>query len=82
MTEENRSITIDGVEHEFASLSEDQRQVVLHVQRADQKIQEMQELVAILTTGRQAYINDLGKALNGGDGGDEFTDNVTPMETN
>tara|TARA_Y100001951_G_C11154867_1_gene191349 strand:+ start:28 stop:270 length:243 start_codon:yes stop_codon:yes gene_type:complete len=78
MTE--KTITIDGVEHEFESLSDDQRQVVLHVQRADNKIQEMQELVAILTTGRQAYINDLGKALNA-DGGTEFTaDNVTPID--
>ncbi len=58
------TITIDGVEHNVDNLSDDQKNVIGHVQVADQEIARMHQLIAVLTTGRQAYINELGQALN------------------
>ena len=69
------TVTIDGVVHEIDSLSEQHRVVMGHVQVADQEIAKMQNMIAILTTGRQAYINELGKELNGTD--QEFTDDAS-----
>ena len=65
------TITIDGVEHPVDALTEEHRTVIGHVQVADQEIAKLQNLIAILTTGRQAYINELGKELNGTE--EEFT---------
>jgi hypothetical protein len=69
------TVTIDGVVHNIDSLSEQHRVVMGHVQVADQEIAKLQNLIAILTTGRQAYINELGKELNGTD--QEFTDEAS-----
>ena len=68
------TITIDGVEHEIDRLNEDQKYVIGHVQIADQEINRMHQLIAVLTTGRQAYINELGQALNDDDGEDFVED--------
>jgi flagellar biosynthesis/type III secretory pathway chaperone len=69
------TVTIDGVVHEIDSLSDQHKVVMGHVQVADQEIAKLQNLIAILTTGRQAYINELGKELNGKD--QEFTDDAS-----
>ena len=45
-----------------------------HIQVADQEIARLQTNIAILTTGRQAYINQLGEELNKSD--PEFTPEV------
>ena len=58
------TITIDGVEHNVDNISDDKKNVIGHVQVADQEIARMHQLIAVLTTGRQAYINELGQALN------------------
>ena len=71
MSEEATTITIDGVEHAIADLSEEHKQVLGHVQVADQEIQRLNNLIAIVSTGKQAYINQLGKELNGKE--DKFT---------
>ena len=68
------TITIDGVEHDIDRLNEDQKNVIGHVQVADQEINRMHQLIAVLTTGRQAYINELGQALNQDDGEDFVED--------
>ena len=68
------TITIDGVEHDIDRLNEDQKNVIGHVQIADQEINRMHQLIAVLTTGRQAYINELGQALNDDDGEDFVED--------
>ena len=67
------TITIDGVEHNVDKLSEDQKNVMSHVQIADTEIARMHQLIAVLTTGRQAYINELGQALNQDDN-EDFVD--------
>ena len=58
------TITIDGVEYEIDQLSEEHRNVINHMQIADQEIARLQTMIAILSTGRQAYINQLGDELN------------------
>tara|TARA_B100001123_G_C14655003_1_gene767183 strand:+ start:39 stop:272 length:234 start_codon:yes stop_codon:yes gene_type:complete len=75
MTEEQQpipTITVDGVEHVIDDLSDEHRTVIQHIQAADQEIQRLQNLIAILSTGRQSYINELGKELNGAE--QEFTE--------
>ena len=67
-----QSITIDGVEHLIENLSDEQKNVVGHVQIADQELTRLNNLVAIISTGRQAYINQLGNELNKKE--DEFED--------
>ena len=61
---EGQTITIDGVIHELSTLSQEQLQIVHHCQRADQEMTRLQDLMAIISTGRQQYINELGKQLN------------------
>ena len=68
------TVTIDGVEHDIEALSDDQKNVMGHVQIADQEIARMHQLIAVLTTGRQAYINELGQALNKEDDEDFIED--------
>tara|TARA_Y200000002_G_scaffold309896_1_gene266482 strand:+ start:1285 stop:1518 length:234 start_codon:yes stop_codon:yes gene_type:complete len=58
------TITIDGVEYEIDQLSEEHKNVINHMQVADQEIQRLNTMIAILSTGRQAYINQLGEELN------------------
>ncbi len=72
MSEMKQSITIDGVEHLLENLSDEQKNIIGHVQAADQEIARLNNLVAIVSTGRQAYINQLGEELNKKE--DEFKD--------
>ena len=72
MSEMKQSITIDGVEHLLENLSDEQKNIIGHVQVADQEIARLNNLVAIVSTGRQAYINQLGEELNKKE--DEFKD--------
>ena len=72
MSEIKQSITIDGVAHLLENLSDDQKNIIGHVQAADQEIARLNNLVAIVSTGRQAYINQLGEELNKTE--DEFKD--------
>ena len=72
MSEMKQSITIDGVEHLLENLSDEQKNIIGHVQAADQEIARLNNLVAIVSTGRQAYINQLGEELKKKE--DEFKD--------
>jgi hypothetical protein len=68
------TITIDDKEYEIDQLSEEHRNVINHMQIADQEIARLQTMIAILTTGRQAYINQLGEDLNKSEG--DFTPEI------
>ena len=46
MSEMKQSITIDGVEHLIENLSDEQKNVVGHVQIADQELTRLNNLVA------------------------------------
>ncbi len=74
MNEPAQTITIDGNEYILDQLSDDHRNIINHVQIADQLIAQFQTEIAILTTGRQAYINQLGEELGKQDA--EFTPEV------
>ena len=74
MSTEIPTITIDGIEYVIDNLSEDHRNVINHILVADQEIARLQTVIAILTTGRQAYINQLGDELGKDEG--EFTPEV------
>jgi len=74
MSTEIPTITIDGIEYVIDNLSEEHRNIINHIQVADQEIARLQTMQAILTTGRQAYINQLGDELKKEDG--EFTPEV------
>lgn len=72
MSNEIPTITIDGNEYVIDQLSDEHKTVIHHIQIADQEIERLQTMQAILTTGRQAYINQLGEELTIED--PEFTD--------
>jgi len=74
MTEEVQTITIDDTVYELDQLSDEHRNVVNHMQIADQEIARLQTMIAILSTGRQAYINQLGEDLKKSEG--EFTPEI------
>ena len=74
MSTEIPTITIDGTEYVIDNLSEEHKNIINHIQVADQEIARLQTMQAILTTGRQAYINQLGDELKKEDG--EFTPEV------
>ena len=74
MNEPAQTITIDGNEYILDQLSDDHRNVINHIQIADQLIAQFQTEIAILTTGSQAYINQLGEELGKQDA--EFTPEV------
>ncbi len=57
------TITIDGNDYVVDQLSADHQNVVMHMQVADQEIARLNTMIAILSTGRQAYINQLGEEL-------------------
>ncbi len=63
MSNEIPTITIDGNEYVIDQLSDEHKTVIHHIQVADVKLEELQTMQAILTTGRQAYINQLGEEL-------------------
>ena len=64
MSNEIPTITIDGNEYVIDQLSDEHKTVIHHIQVADVKLEELQTMQAILTTGRQAYINQLGEELS------------------
>ena len=64
MSNEIPTITIDGNEYVIDQLSDDHKTVIHHIQIADQELEKLQTMQAILTTGRQAYINQLGEELS------------------
>ena len=72
MSNDIPTITIDGNEYVIEQLSDEHKSVIHHIQIADQEIEKLQTMQAILTTGRQAYINQLGEELTIED--PEFTD--------
>jgi len=63
MSNEIPTITIDGNDYAIDQLSEEHQNVVMHMQVADQEIARLNTMIAILSTGRQAYINQLGEEL-------------------
>ena len=57
------TITIDGVEHDVDSLSNDQKALHHAIQYCDVKLADLDNERAAIKTARQAYVNDLGQSL-------------------
>ncbi len=58
-----QKITIDDVEYDLDSLSDNARAQVVNLQATDQELARARSLVAILQTARMAYANALKAQL-------------------
>lgn len=58
------TITIDGVEHDVDSMSDEQKVLYNAIVFCDAKLNDLANETAALKTARQAYINDLGAKLS------------------
>ncbi len=65
MAEKNETqvLTIDGIEHNVADLSENARNQVMNLRVTDQEISRLQQQLAIAQTARTAYANALKDEL-------------------
>ena len=52
-------IQIDGVEYDIENLGEPSKQLISNIQKITARIQEAQNMSAILTKAKKAYIADL-----------------------
>ena len=57
-------ITIDGVQYDLASLSDDARAQLLHLQYCDRQLAELEVKQAVLKTARLAYSRTLSEMLS------------------
>jgi hypothetical protein len=63
MTEQPRTLTIDGTEYRIADLSDAAKQQLANLQLCDQEIQRLQHQLGIAQTARAAYANALKAEL-------------------
>lgn len=57
------NITIDGKEYALETLSEEAKNQLMSLQVCDQKLQSLQQELAIMQTARNAYANALKELL-------------------
>lgn len=57
------TIKIDGKDYDYDSLSDEAKQQLNNLRVADQKIQALQQELAMIQTARAAYANTLAKKL-------------------
>jgi GTP:adenosylcobinamide-phosphate guanylyltransferase len=57
-------ITVDNVDYDIANLQEEERAIVIAINKCDEELERLNHMYAILSTARQAYVNDLGSRLN------------------
>lgn len=62
--DEKKTITVDGVEHNFDDLSDQQKAMVNHISDLDRKLANAHFNVDQLTVGREAFINMLSKSFD------------------
>ena len=65
MTSENKAskITIDGIEYDIESMTDQQKAMINHIADLDRKIGTTQFNLDQLSVGRQAFINMLKESL-------------------
>jgi hypothetical protein len=59
MSEDTKTISIDGKEYDLAALSDEARAQVLNLRITDQEIARLQQRMAIARTARAAYARAL-----------------------
>ena len=60
---ENKTITVNEVEHNVEDLTEQQIAMVNHIQDLDKKLGSLRFNVDQLNVGREAFVNMLSKSL-------------------
>ena len=60
---ELKTISIDGVEHDFASFTDEQKGMVAHVNDLNEKLGHLQFQAAQLSVARDAFIGMLKASL-------------------
>ena len=60
---ENKTITVNGVEHDVDSLTQEQIAMVNHVSDLDRKLSSAQFNLDQLNVGREAFVNMLTRSL-------------------
>ncbi|AFJ03444.1 hypothetical protein Q7C_2310 [Methylophaga frappieri] len=63
MSEQSKTITIDGVSYELDNLSEDARVQIHNVQLADNEIQRLNVQLGMARTARSTYVATLKSQL-------------------
>ncbi len=61
---EKTTLTIDGIEHDFASLTDEQKIIFQHIMDLDRKIQAAKFQLDQLMVGREAFFNRLKSSLS------------------
>ena len=61
--DEKKTITVDGVEHNFGDLNDQQKAMVNHISDLDRKLANAHFNVDQLTVGREAFVNMLSKSF-------------------
>jgi len=66
MTKENKksTITIDDVEHDIESMTDQQKAMINHIADLDRKMSTTQFNLDQLSVGRQAFVNMLKESLS------------------
>ena len=67
-------IQIDGVEYDSENLSEQAKQLISQIQKITGRIQESQNMSAILTKAKKSYIADLKTEMLSAKAGLNFDD--------
>lgn len=62
-------INLDGVEYETSSLTDNTKSIFVSLQEASARIQELQNLQAILTRAKRSYIDELKREIIKGKSG-------------
>ncbi len=71
--EQKNTITLDGVEYDADSLSDNAKKLIANIQFSDQELTRLRMLNAAMQTARQSYIMTLKNEL--GDKGSEASSN-------
>lgn len=63
MSDEKRTVTIDGKDYELDSLSDTAKSQLMNIRAADQKINALQQDLAMFQTARNTYAKVLSENL-------------------
>lgn len=57
------TITVDNIEYDISNLAKDEQAIVAAINKCDAELEHLNHMVAVISTARQAYVNDLGQRL-------------------
>ncbi|WP_438992343.1 hypothetical protein [Lentibacter sp.] len=65
----SQRINLDGVEYETSSLTDNGKSILVSLQEASARLQELQNLQAIFTRAKRSYIDELKREIIKGKSG-------------